>query len=439
MVRERIQPRPLVGAFKETFQFPALVVLLSIFITIRFFSFFAAPELTLWKISDKLLGLFLICLMVFYPKKKQESFYHGDFLWLHLTLFILATLAFVPLFLAQGQSLISSMNYNFDAIFWLFYLFFLRAQIHPRTLIRICMWTGFGWSLVNIVQQFTFPRFVFTPMEGLTPEILIEKSRGGVLRFMVDGVFFALLAQYYAFNRYLITNKLKYAGYVIFILVGIYCTATRQTLAVSFGVMAFITAGYFLHKRGKLPVKYFFALIVVIAIGYFFSGAVFGKLVEMTKEDATEDNIRVKALNYFFFEHWVHPTAYVFGNGIPKYDSPLGRELQYLSSVKGLYQSDIGIVGTLSIHGILYVVAAIGSVFIGAFRRQGVNKLFVNGTFIGIISAFPLTPYFLTGYHAPFFLILYLLADRKVLVDWDSIKPVTRAQNRVSGKITPMA
>ncbi|MBK8802744.1 MAG: hypothetical protein IPN71_11940 [Fibrobacteres bacterium] len=435
VLRRQIQPPPLVGAFKETFQFPALVVLLSIFITIRFFSFLAAPELTLWKISEKLLGLFLICLMVFYPKKTQESFYHGDFQWLHLTLFILAMLAFVPLYLAQGQSLISSMNYNFDAIFWLFYLFLLRAQIHPRTLIRICVWAGFGWSLVNIIQQFTFPRFIFTSMEGLTPELLIEKSRGGIIRFMIDGVFFAMLAQYYAFNRYLITNKLKYAGYVLFILVGVYCTATRQTLAVSFGVMIFITAGYFLHKRGKLPVKYFFALIVVIAIGYFFSGAVFGKLVEMTKEDATEDNIRVKALNYFFFEHWVHPTAYVFGNGIPKYDSPLGKEMQYLMKVKGLYQSDIGIVGTLSIHGIFYAAAALASVIFGAFRSQGVHKLFVNGTFIGIIAALPLTPYFISGSQAPFFCILYLLADRKALINWDFVKPTVRGEQRNLGNL----
>jgi hypothetical protein len=328
-----------------------------------------------------------------------------------LLLFILSFASFIPLYLFDNQTPLRSFNTNMHMVYWLVYFVAYSTCITKDDLLKLLVFIGVAWASLSIVQQFTFPRVYFFSRADFENDVPFE-LRSGVYRFMVQGAYFGLPVSYYALNQYLTTRKLRFLALVGLMLVGTYCTATRQLMAVNLASLACLYLAYVWMQGRRAELKILAFILVPLAILMAFGDAIFGQLLQKTAEEATKDNIRLKSLKYFLFDYWPHWSNFFLGNGVPHYYSEKGAFIRRLAEESGYYASDVGLVGILHYKGILFVLVSLATVLRGTFAKVTKDTLFLNISFLGILMVIPLNPVFSTFDFFPFFCILCILQER---------------------------
>jgi len=377
-------------------------------VSIRLWSFQAAPEHELW---GKIERLTLLGVIVFaFIKRKSIAPRDYTFNKYISLLFIFSFAAFLPLYLFDNQSFIRSLNTNPHPLYWLVYWSVLSANLPKNDLLKFSIFVGCCWASFTIVQQFTYPHVFFFSRANFENEVPFE-VRSGIFRFLVQGNNFGILTSLFALNRYLSTRKTKYIALVGLIVTGVYCTATRQLLVVNLLSLSFVYVSY-LWRKGRRTELRVFALILFPAIGLLLFGeAIFGKLMAQTAEETTKDNVRIHAMRFFLFDYWPHWSNFLLGNGVPHYFSEKGLFLRKMEEEYGYFASDVGIVGILHYRGLIYTIVAILATIKGAFTKVRTDDLYLPAMFVCILSIISLNPVFISFDFYPFFCILCVLLE----------------------------
>lgn len=279
-----------------------------------------------------------------------------------LGLIIIPFLGFIPAYILHGQGFLMSLfaaHINLGYFFF-FFLFLIKAQ--EKQIIKIFCILGICWSCIELVQQFTYPTYLFAT-RGDTFEHSIE-IRNGIYRYNVLGREFGLILLFYCFEKFMYKKNNKYLIGVIIALVGIYLLATRQIMVMS---VICLFAGLFIMK--KINVGSFVLVGIVSVLIYVNSDKLFGEFIEMT-ENVDSDYIRFLSYEYYGITYnkgsWL---AFIFGNGSPFAPSEYFQEINKLELSFGLYRADIGIVGMYSLYGIIYVILILWF-FIYVFKQR---------------------------------------------------------------------
>ncbi|QQS03809.1 MAG: hypothetical protein IPK50_16110 [Fibrobacterota bacterium] len=284
-----------------------------------------------------------------------------------------------------------------------------RFQIDRDDLIKFLLFAGIVWASITIIQQFTYPHFLFfSRFDPSRPDPI--EYRAGIYRYMIDGFYFGTISAFLALNRFLDQKKTRYLVLAGFLFTGIYYYGTRQILFVSIASASLMVLWYVIKKGSRLEIKFIFfvfTFFVALAASY---ESIFKKLIDVTKEDANDDNIRLLSYRYFLFEFWPHKINFFLGNGFPKYNSEAGLALRKLIS-RGLFQADVGIVGTLSVYGIFYTIISTTMLIHNTIKRIDFQSAYIPITFISIILTLPLSAIFLSGSGAVVLSTLMYLQD----------------------------
>lgn len=396
---------------------PYLVVLGCVLITIRGWSFLALPMEGLWLLAEKatVVGLVGAILVLRGPGPRVDE--RSAFLYFVLSLLLFSFTTFIPLAIHNDQSPVSSLNAAFPILLWLLYFHLRRHRIDRDDLVRLCVVVGSVWAVLNIVQQFTYPAglfFFYTRYNPTLPEPV--EYRAGVYRFMIDGTYYGQLALFWSTTRYFQTRRTRFLALAMLLLAGTYYAGTRQVLLFSLAGCGVVAGWHILRKGRRLELSFVLLLLAIGTALLAFSEALFGKLVEMTKEESNEDNIRVASFQFFMFEYWPHRMNFLLGNGMPRYLSEEGMRLRLLMS-KGFYQTDVGIAGTLSVFGIFYAVVSTLFLVYGCVRRIGFEHAHLKATFVFLLLGLPISALFLTTSAYPFYCILMYLVDDAIRED----------------------
>lgn len=389
------------------------MVIVPTLVSIRLWSFQAAPEHALWSQIERLLivGLLFVSIWRYrFIRIPQMGF---SYKWHIFWLFALSFASFIPLYLFDNQNPLRSFNTNMHMVYWLVYFVAYSTRITKEDLLKFMVFVGVVWAVLSIVQQFTFPRVYFFSRADFENDVPFE-IRSGIYRFMVQGAYFGLPVSYYALNQYFTTRKLRFLAMVGLMLVGTYCTATRQLMAVNLASLACLYLAYLWMQGRRAELKIVAFILVPLAIIMMFGEAIFGQLLEKTAEEATKDNIRLKSLTYFLFDYWPHWSNFFLGNGVPHYYSEKGAFIRQLAEEHGYYASDVGLVGILHYKGILFVLVSLATVLRGVFAKVTTDTLFLNISFLGVLMVIPLNPVFSTFDFFPFFCILCILQERSI-------------------------
>lgn len=280
------------------------------------------------------------------------------------TIIILSLVSSVPAFFFHNQGFGLSLITSRTIFFWLIYFSLHKMNVDPKKLENLMVVFGLLWSLIMIVQQFTYPNILFDVYHGVTYEGGQERNvdiRGGIVRVWIAGIGFGYFIASYMWQK--LYEKLSFKNIVLFsiMIAGILLMQSRQII---FGLILIYTIDVIMTFSLKSVKSVRFATIFFgIAIVFFaVAGDFVIALIELSKEQkvTSGDYIRAMEIDFFLFKYWPNPLCYILGNGWEHADSPYGKEIiEHIKWGLGLYRSDIGMIGAFNKFGIIYVLVII--------------------------------------------------------------------------------
>jgi len=269
---------------------------------------------------------------------------------LEVTLFLLASVfAMFGAKWGHGQDLLLSAWAQSVMYFYFFYFFIHLVRIRPGDFERLLIIMGGLYAFLFFAQTAVFPLRIINvgTFEGR-----------GTIRIFMPGMMFAELAFYYFLLVLVRTNNLKYAVFCMVYLIIVILQGTRQILLVtSFGILAVI----FISKQVKSRMLMVFLIFIGSVLIFFIFQDIFMQLIEVSESQSAqeEDDIRVKSATFFLTDFQALFINYIIGNGVGHQASLYGLKVWYYKDVHGFYQSDLGIIGSYSMYGILSVIGVI--------------------------------------------------------------------------------
>jgi hypothetical protein len=361
-----------------------------------------------WVSNGLVLLLGAVCIISVSPRKMPASY------WL-LGLLAVPMLSFLPCWLENGQSPISSLRTYLAC--WLPLLYFLlhKSKISERELVLVITVFAVTRTLITIVQQFTYPDYLFTfRPEGLDASGMFKgiERRSGIYRFCIEDTFLSMFLVFYYFWR--MTKRFKITDLCLFLvgLLGVYLDQTRQLMlsTVLSLVLVFLFTVRIKHKA--LIVFLLAAIVGVVALN---ADTLFGDLLLMTSQDLNHNNIRLFSYSTYLFEFWGGPLSVVFGNGPAAWDSAYGQQVAYMYENLKLFHSDVGIVGAANLYGVITVLFYLAFLVFFVFRNWKKFRIHIKMYFVAQLINLPMICIFTQRVNCMIFLgFMLFLCDKDI-------------------------
>ena len=359
----------------------------------------------------KIMAIFAFCVYVFgqypidlCPSKK----YVIGFVFIPM-------LSFIPCFFEHGQSLVESFRVYLPCMILFLYFYMHKEEISVKTLINILTIFAVVRTSILIVEQFTYPNYLF----AFRPETYDENGilkpievRSGIYRYYISDTYLSQFLIFYYFQKLTEQCKLKYLFLFVFGLVGLYLDQTRQFIVTTVLVLVIISllSSNFKHKKLAISLIILFGIVILN-----FSDVLFGSLMSKTSDELNEDNIRYLSYKTYFSSYWGGPLSYVFGNGMAG-NSAYGAEMQKLTLYYGLWRADVGIVGFLNQYGYVSVLYFLLFYFLYLRKNWKYIDVHLQMFFLASLLNLPLVVFFVNNanWYVFWAFMMYLLDESVV-------------------------
>lgn len=223
---------------------------------------------------------------------------------------------------------------------------------------------GLVWSLIMIIQHFSYPYVLFDVYHGFTYEGGEERAidvRSGMIRIWIAGIGYSYFIATYIWYKLYEKFSLKHVILLSIVLGGILFMQSRQVI---FGLLLVYVGDIIINfNANNIKRIRFTAIFVGLAILFFaVAGDFIFALIELSKDQeiTSGDYIRAQEIEFFLFKYWPNPLCYLLGNGWEQDASPYGKEIkEQIKWGLGLYRSDVGLIGAFNKFGIIYVIMII--------------------------------------------------------------------------------
>lgn len=261
----------------------------------------------------------------------------------------------------HGQSLLDSISVTIINLTYAFYFFIIYKNPRKDQIIKLLVFLGVCWSIINIVQQFSSPFVLFMEQKF--------SVRNGLINFFIFGKDLGVLIIFYFFNSLFTRRSISKNIIGLFIGLGaIYCLGTRQIfLTIGFCLVV----GLFYYN--KINFKHLCLLVILFGFLFFNFDKLFGEFIAMSSND--DWSVQARQLSWYFYGYEYNGSniiSIILGNGREMTTSAYGKEIDafqnYFGEGRGYWRDDIGVVGLYSYYGLVYVVVII-SYFIYVFRN----------------------------------------------------------------------
>ena len=290
-----------------------------------------------------------------------------------------------------------------------------KEEISVKTLINILTIFAIVRTSILIVEQFTYPNYLF----AFRPETYDENGilkpievRSGIYRYYISDTYLSQFLIFYYFQKLTEQCKLKYLFLFVFGLVGLYLDQTRQFMVTTVLVLVIISllSSNFKHKKLAISLIILFGIVILN-----FSDVLFGSLMSKTSDELNEDNIRYLSYKTYFSSYWGGPLSYVFGNGMAG-NSAYGAEMQKLTLYYGLWRADVGIVGFLNQYGYVSVLYFLLFYFLYLRKNWKYIDVHLQMFFLASLLNLPLVVFFVNNanWYVFWAFMMYLLDESVV-------------------------
>lgn len=264
-------------------------------------------------------------------------------------LFLIAT--FLSMFVANAyhqQTFSTTLLVQRYMYFYLFYFLLHSYKMDAEDIERLIIPLGLLYVLFYLMQYIAFPVKLF--------DSRVVEDRG-TIRIFIPGASFMWVAYFKSLQQFFNSRKGKFLILcIVFFLVGGVLQGTRQSFArIVLMTLAFI----FFNKEVKSK-----TLIISLAgIAGFTLFLLFQEIImefiSLTQRQTSshQPNIRILAAIFFMTDFMPANIAYILGNGQDSMNEAYGLRIYFYRVARGFHQSDVGLIGSYSKFGILFVIA----------------------------------------------------------------------------------
>lgn len=321
-----------------------------------------------------------------------------------LGILLVPVLSFLPCWLENGQSPVDSARAYIPAFVGLSYFLLHKAKIKEKDVVSIITALAVIRTVINIIQQFTFPDYLFCYRpEGLDAGGYFKdiEIRSGIYRYAIEDTYLSMFLVFYYFRRLLKRVNALNAGLFLFGLAGVYLDQTRQLMFSTFLALVLVLVFSVRFKQ-----KWIILSLIGVVVAFFVINAetLFADLIYITSSDLNYGNIRIFAYSTYLLEFWGGPLSVIFGNGPVQWSSSYGAQVAYYQENLRLFRSDVGIVGAANMYGVVIVLLLIAYLAFYVFRNWKKLRIHNKMFFIAMVINLPMICFFTQHYHWLMFL-----------------------------------
>lgn len=335
----------------------------------------------------------------------------------YVLLFCLSTvISTIPCYFNHGQSFIESFKVILSFQFLLYYFIFFKFGVSEKKVLKLFILLSLIKFSISFIQQFTYPNYWFGSWEegdfylNSNHGYEVEK-RSGIYRFQIIPLYLLYFVGTYMAFDVMIKKNMRNLMFFGIILLGIYLEQFRFNMVCFF--ICWVWLNLKIYKK-KISYPQIILFLFVLLLLYLNFNTLFGELVEHTKNEMTDQNIRVLSSTFYLLEYWKGPFTLFMGNGIPG-GSSYGREIEYYQETFCFYRVDAGIIGTINTFGLVMLLFIFLYVY-KLFKYWKYIDLPLKTFLVWLILMSPL--YFLVNYSSDvnlFLAALLYLIDRSII------------------------
>lgn len=348
---------------------------------------------------------YLCCLILFgYTfigfKRKSEN----HLLILLFNLFVLISCIYSDI--TKGQSFIRTVvnSCQYWGLLFYFALSYYRPSIAQCK--KILFTLAYIFCICYIIQWIIYPTVLFSGVEAE------DKVNVEIFRMRMSGSILCYILYFEGINRFLINKKKQYLLYSIVGFIPILIMGFRSLIFCTLlGTLIMIPV---ITKKISKTIIYITLGFIISGLSYLFIPIVNEKVNEMLLRQETDnfnndDYIRIISYNYFM-ENFSNTDKF-WGCGVPDTQSNFGKEIFDLQE-KGLYLSDLGLIGLSIMIGLPAVIILSIIIFKCIINCKDINLQFIRFTLLTIFisSIFTSMEIYRSGNFIIIALILYFVS-----------------------------
>ncbi len=302
------------------------------------------------------------------------------------------------------QALLTSLIAQRSIYSFMFLPAILFVQPTEKDIIRALKWISMGTIVVWILVHFKTD-IIKLDKEKIEQFQMNNKDLSAKLEFYVNGIHLVVLYIYIKIYQYI--KKFSWDTFLEASLLLIFIVLYQNRSMILGVIPIFIYSMYKFKSASKSTIVIISSIAIIVGIVY--TSEVWKLMIEKTQSHLGEsDYNRWKALYYYFGHYSSNWFCYIFGNGYPSGgNSPLGN-LMWSNFEKGIFTSDLGMIGMWVDFGILPLIA-IYSIIISILRRS-IYPLYLKFVCLHIVFV-PTIFHFWANPGVTFFsLIIYMYA-----------------------------
>ena len=201
-------------------------------------------------------------------------------------------------------------------------------------------------------------------------------------KYRIETACFAMLLVFFCWEQLL--KKIRLWAIILFVLslTSIYLFLTRQIIIT---VLFSIFLSAFLVKNRRLKIWTMCLLAVLCVIFYNWGDLFFEELIESSRDETDNDNVRIHSAFFFIDKILANPISFFLGNGSPKEAVNWGLK-------EGFWISDVGFIGECFIYGFFYI-AVYPIILWKVYKYRNCVplyiKMYIISTFLISVMIFP--------------------------------------------------
>ena len=224
----------------------------------------------------------------------------------------------------------------------------------------------------------TFPNFVF----GADKEEH-DMSRG-IVRIGIHSFSFIVLFFFYAINKWITLNKVKYLLLIFLTAIFIVLSVTRQAILFSFilGLLLILTRASLFKKIATICCCIIFSVAILPHI------PIYENMVELSEAQAernkyVDDDIRIKALRFYLYEYQTNVLTPILGNGVPvlgksAWGNRFEKTVSYEYGGNGCFFVDVGWAGFYWLFGALTTSGLVILLVKAVYKKKSCSEQYLS-------------------------------------------------------------
>lgn len=373
------------GANRNKNKLSYILFLLVCLASIRFFQpNFIDVNDTVWKFIYYLsIGLMVITVLSHKSKRITiEPNKAKMFIWLFI---LCQIISIYNVWQYKDQPLNVSIIATLQYIGYLSYPIICRSNLSIKQSEKIISFFAWTFAILTIVNMLSY--------NALFGNYEFDADRGG-MRYRLPGIGWVILYCLQNVNKYIEKKSQKYIWIALIMFFFTVLSLTRQVMAITFLMMILMI----IHKA-KVYQKFLVVAAIFFAVVFVLPKmTVINNLINFTNQqmNASYDNIRLVAFNYYGFEYPKNNNEILFGVGVPSFGkSTYGNEINWTEENLKVYTSDIGYIDIYFKFGIIAVICLLLAQVVCIKRKTKLRYLYAKYYLISnMLLAIASTPYF---------------------------------------------